>query len=64
MFICEKCDIRKYGYTDGIHKIYLCFKCGSFDGMSGGDANFIREITENPTSLLTMIKEKHFKSIN
>lgn len=61
---CDNCDLKKYGYTDGIHKIYICFKCGAFDGVSGGDQYFIKQITENPNILLEMIKEKHFKQIN
>jgi hypothetical protein len=61
---CEKCDLKKYGYTDGIHKIYICFKCGAFDGFSGGDKDFTKQITENPNVLLEMIKEKHFKKID
>ena len=64
MIKCDRCHDKRYGYTDGIHKIYLCFRCGAFNGMSGGDFNFIREVTENPHILLDMIREKHLKPIN
>jgi hypothetical protein len=55
---CSQCKINKYGYTDGIHSIYICFKCGRFDGISGGDETFIEKIQEEPMALLMMIKEK------
>jgi hypothetical protein len=55
---CKKCKIIKYGYTDGVHSIYLCFKCGRYEGISGGDKSFINEINSDPMALLFMIKEK------
>ena len=55
---CKKCKVPKYGYTDGIHSIYLCYKCGRYEGISGGDTDFIKEINEEPMLLLHMIKSK------
>mgnify|MGYP003661363566 FL=1 len=55
---CPKCKINKYGYTDGTHSIYLCYKCGRFDGISGGDDTFVEKINEEPMSLLKMIEEE------
>jgi hypothetical protein len=55
---CKKCKIIKYGYTDGVHSIFLCFKCGRYEGISGGDNSFVNEINEDPMALLFMIKEK------
>jgi hypothetical protein len=55
---CPKCKINKYGYTDGQHSIFICFKCGRYDGMSGGDSDFIDKINEEPMALLMMIQEK------
>ena len=55
---CPKCKIDKYGYTDGIHSIFICFKCGRYDGISNGDDAFIDKINEEPMALLNMIKEK------
>ena len=55
---CPSCKINKYGYTDGIHSIFICFKCGRFDGISGGDPTFIEKIQEEPMSLLMMIEQK------
>jgi len=48
----------KYGYSDGKHSIFICFKCGRFDGLSGGDPTFIEKIQEEPMSLLIMIEQK------
>ena len=55
---CKRCSIPKYGYTDGTHSIYLCFKCGRYEGISGGDESFVNNINENPMILLHMIKSK------
>ena len=55
---CKKCKINKYGYTDGQHSIFICFKCGRYDGISGGDNDFIDKINEEPMALLMMIQEK------
>jgi hypothetical protein len=61
---CKKCNIKKYGYTDGQHRIFICFKCGRYDGMSGGDTNFVHNLNEEPMMLLIMIKEKILVPIN
>jgi hypothetical protein len=55
---CPECKIIKYGYTDGQHSIFICFKCGRFDGISGGDDTFVAKIIEEPMSLLMMIEQK------
>ena len=55
---CKKCKISKYGYTDGRHSIFICFKCGRFDGISGGDEEFLAKINEEPMTLLQMIEEE------
>ena len=55
---CKKCKITKYGYTDGQHSIFICFKCGRYDGISGGDDAFIDRINEEPMALLHMIQAK------
>ena len=55
---CKKCKIPKYGYTDGQHSIFICFKCGRYEGISGGDDTFVHKINEEPMMLLIMIKEK------
>lgn len=61
---CKKCKITKYGYTDGIHSIFICFKCGRYDGISGGDESFIDEINEEPMALLDMIKDERLTPIS
>jgi uncharacterized Zn finger protein (UPF0148 family) len=61
---CKKCKIPKYGYTDGTHSIYICYKCGRYEGISGGDADFIKEINEEPMLLLHMIKSKMLTPIS
>jgi len=59
---CTKCKIPKYGYTDGRHSIFLCFKCGRFD-TDGFDDDIIELFKENPMLLLKLIEEGHLKSL-
>ena len=55
---CE-CGKKQYGYTDGVHNVYICYNCGRFDGVAHGDASFIAMISEDPLVLLGMIKEEY-----
>ena len=54
---CE-CGSKMYPYTDTRHIILLCFKCGRFEGVSGGDALFIKAITEEPLIILDMLEDE------
>jgi len=47
-----------YNYTDGVHDLSICFKCGRFTGTSGGDDEFIKKINGDPMILLEMIESK------
>ena len=53
-----KCGKKRYGYTDGIHEIFLCYNCGSFVGNAGGDSLFGILIKSNPESVLALIQSK------
>jgi len=55
---CDSCNIKKYGYTDGEHSVYLCFRCGRYEGIAGGDVDFIETINNEPYLLLEMIHDK------
>lgn len=61
---CEKCGAKRYGYSDGTHVVFICFKCGAFNGMSGGDEEFVEELERNPEILLQMLQNKDFKPIS
>ena len=50
-----RCKATMYAYTDEVHTIFLCFKCGRFEGMSGGDNTFVRLVSEEPALILQMI---------
>jgi len=52
------CGQKRYGYEDGLHEIWLCYKCGKFIGTGGGDAFFITMAEEHPEIILTMVQEK------
>ena len=54
---CE-CGQKRYGYGDGFHEIWLCYKCGKFIGTAGGDAFFSMMAKEHPEIILTMVQEK------
>ena len=55
---CNSCGKKLYGYGDGVHEIWLCYKCGKFVGSAGGDALFGVLAKSEPEIILTMIQEK------
>ena len=54
---CE-CGEKLYGYGDGVHEIWLCYRCGKFIGNAGGDTMFGVMAKTTPDIILTMIYEK------
>jgi len=56
----DRCDCgsKRYGYEDGLHEVWLCYKCGKFIGTAGGDAFFSTLAKKQPEVILTMIQEK------
>ena len=56
----DRCDCgsKRYGYEDGLHEVWLCYKCGKFIGTAGGDALFSTLAKKQPELILTMIQEK------
>ena len=53
-----ECGMKRYGYGDGLHEVWLCYKCGKFIGTAGGDALFSTLAKKQPEVILTMIHEK------
>lgn len=53
-----QCGQKRYGYGDGMHEIWLCYKCGKFVGTAGGDVFFSMMAQEHPEMILTMVQEK------
>ena len=53
-----KCGQKRYGYGDGVHEIWLCYKCGKFVGRAGGDQFFSFMAREHPNVIMTMIEQK------
>lgn len=58
---CGNCNKKKYGYSDGLHKVWICYSCGAFDGEAAGDETFINNILAEPALILAMIEEKMLK---
>ena len=58
--IKAKCDCgqKRYGYGDGMHEIWLCYKCGKFVGRAGGDKFFSFMAREHPNVVMKLIEEK------
>tara|TARA_Y100001949_G_C15971200_1_gene323951 strand:- start:1124 stop:1330 length:207 start_codon:yes stop_codon:yes gene_type:complete len=52
------CGMKRYGYTDGFHEVFLCYNCGSFIGSVGGDQLFGMLIKSNPEVVLKLIQAK------
>ncbi len=51
-----------YGYRDNfLHEIYICFKCGKFEGTSNQDPEFLEEVMEDPAIILLMIQDKEMR---
>jgi hypothetical protein len=61
MIECE-CGGKKFGYTDSTNIVYICYKCGRFNGKQV-DAEFSEILEANPLVLLTMIEEKYLVPI-
>jgi len=53
-----QCGKKLYGYGDGVHEIWLCYKCGKFIGTAGGDTMFGIMAKASPQFIMTMIYEK------
>jgi len=58
--ICE-CGWQMSVYTDQKHIIFLCHKCGTYEGISGGDALFIKAIKDDPNIVTDMIEDGTLK---
>ena len=56
--VCD-CGKRLYGYGDGVHEIWLCYKCGKFIGTAGGDTFFSMMAKEHPEIILLWFKKKY-----
>ena len=52
------CGKKRYGYGDGVHEIWLCYKCGKFVGRAGGDQFFSFMAKEHPNVIMTLIEQK------
>jgi len=59
-----KCGKPLYGYGDGVHEVWICYKCGRFVGKAGGDPIFGIMLKTEPTIIMDMIYNKELKPIN
>ena len=58
-----KCGKPLYGYGDGVHEVWICYKCGRFVGKAGGDPIFGIMLKTEPTIIMDMIYNKELKPI-
>ena len=58
-----KCGKKLYGYGDGIHEVWLCYKCGRFVGRAGGDPIFGTMLKCDPNMVMDLIHEGHLRPI-
>ena len=58
-----KCGKKLYGYGDGVHEVWICYKCGRFVGKAGGDPVFGIMLKTEPTIIMDMIYNKELKPI-
>jgi len=59
-----KCGKPLYGYGDGVHEVWICYKCGRFVGKAGGDPIFGIMLKTEPTIIMDMIYNKELKPID
>ena len=59
-----KCGKPLYGYGDGVHEVWICYKCGRFVGKAGGDPIFGIMLQTEPTIIMDMIYNKELKPID
>ena len=59
-----KCGKPLYGYGDGVHEVWICYKCGRFVGKAGGDPIFGIMLKTEPAIIMDMIYNKELKPIN
>ena len=60
--ICS-CKKNMYGYSDGTHTVFICYRCGRYSGQAGGDVLFVEVIMYVPLLLMKLISEKILKPI-
>ena len=58
-----KCGKKLYGYGDGVHEVWLCYKCGRFIGQAGGDPVFGTMLKTEPSMVMDLIHEGLLKPI-
>ena len=59
-----KCGKKLYGYGDGVHEVWICYKCGRFVGKAGGDPIFGIMLKTEPTIIMDMIYNKELTPID
>ena len=64
MQLCELCNHKKYGYSDGFNEVWICYKCGCFDSISTNEDEFAQVVAKNPLILLELIYEKNLEPIS
>jgi len=57
---CSQCKKKTYGYTDGMHEVWVCWACGAFSG-TGSDPFFPQIVATNPQLVWAMIAENMLK---
>lgn len=60
---CTKCKKDMLGYSDSVHDVWLCWRCGKFDGSTRTDDDFTEMITKNPMMILYLIDAQALKPI-
>jgi hypothetical protein len=58
---CSSCDKRMYGYTDDIHDIWICYRCGHYKGQSNADMLFFDLVNSDPLILIELVDKKFLR---
>lgn len=60
---CERCKKKMYGYSDSVHDIWLCWRCGKFSGTTRIHDDFTELIMMNPLIIIDLIHNGCLKPI-
>lgn len=57
MSYCIKCGSKNYGFSNGLHEVWICYRCGGYlVTREDIDDTFIQSIQKDPLIIIEYIK--------
>lgn len=60
---CSSCGNNMYGYTDDIHEVWICYRCGHYKGQSNADMLFFDLVNSDPLIIFELVNKKFLRPI-